>query len=101
MTRVTIDQLTLVRDYVRAEIAVLPQPPCDWAKFHMAVDLLKARLVGRIEAKFRDRPAGSIEVEICGFRASSTMGAASALSAWLRRVDHHLAMESEKAVKHG
>lgn len=101
MTRITIEELTIVRDYVRAEVATLPKPPCDWVKFHKQVDLLKARLESRVQACFSDRPAGSIEVAICGYRASSTMGAASALSAWLRKVDRELAMESEKAVAHG
>jgi hypothetical protein len=101
MTRITIDQLATLRDYVRAEVATLPRPPCDWVKFFAQVDLLKARLESRVEARFRDRPAGSVEVEIGGIRASSTMGAAAALSAWLRKVDRHLAMESEKAVAHG
>lgn len=101
MTRISIDQLTLARDYVRAEVATLPRPPCNWVKFHRAVDLLKARLERRVGARFRDMPAASVQVEICGIRASSTMGAASALAAWLRKMDRLLAMLSEKEVAHG
>jgi len=93
-TRPAPYQLSAARDYVRAELAALPRPPYDWVQFHKTVDLLKSRLMAELDARFADLPAASVQVEILGVRASSTMGAASAVATWLRKVERQLAVEA-------